>query len=110
MPALRPVLSKVGDYPALLEACWQEHLAPRAADAPKVAFPPDGAEVEAPDGTLTVRVRDGVAPFLWMVNGTPVAFGQPGREAALPLGGQGFYRLSVIDAKGRSAAASITIR
>ena len=36
MPALRPVLSKVGDYPALLEACWQEHLAPRAADAPTV--------------------------------------------------------------------------
>lgn len=94
-----------------------QHFRPRgvafaeaAADAPKVAFPPDGAEVEAPDGTLTVRVRDGVAPFLWMVNGTPVAFGQPGREAALPLGGQGFYRLSVIDAKGRSAAASITIR
>lgn len=36
MPALRPVLSKVDDYPALLESCWQEHLAPRADDAPTV--------------------------------------------------------------------------
>lgn len=36
MPALRQVLSKVDDYPAFLEACWQEHLAPRADDAPTV--------------------------------------------------------------------------
>lgn len=36
MPALRQKLSKVDDYPALLESCWQEHLAPRAADAPTV--------------------------------------------------------------------------
>ena len=36
MPALRQKLSKVNDYPALLESCWQEHLAPRADDAPTV--------------------------------------------------------------------------
>ncbi len=36
MPALRQFLSKVDDYPALLESCWQEHLAQRAADAPTV--------------------------------------------------------------------------
>lgn len=36
MPALRPVLSKVDDYPALLESCWLEHLAPRSDDAPTV--------------------------------------------------------------------------
>jgi DNA (cytosine-5)-methyltransferase 1 len=33
---LWPKLSKVTDYPAFLEACWQEHLVPRAADAPTV--------------------------------------------------------------------------
>jgi len=27
-------LQKIADYPAHLEACWQEHLAPRAEDAP----------------------------------------------------------------------------
>ncbi len=36
MPALRQRLSEVTDYPALLESCWQEHLAPRAEDAPTV--------------------------------------------------------------------------
>ncbi len=36
MPTLRKVLPKVADYPAHLEACWLEHLAPRAADAPTV--------------------------------------------------------------------------
>ncbi len=84
-------------------------LASAAPDAPKVAFPPDGAEVEAPDGTLAVRVRDGAAPFLWMVNGAPAALGQTGPETLLSLGGRGFYRLSVIDAEGRSAAVSVTV-
>ncbi len=79
------------------------------AGAPQVAFPPDGAELEAPDGTVTVKVRDGVPPFLWIANGTPVAMGERGRESALALGGQGFYRLSVIDALGHSAAVSITL-
>jgi DNA (cytosine-5)-methyltransferase 1 len=36
MPTLRKDLPKVSDYPAHLEACWQEHLVPRAADAPTV--------------------------------------------------------------------------
>ena len=36
MPALSPKLSQIDDYPAFLNACWQEHLAPRAADAPTV--------------------------------------------------------------------------
>jgi len=33
---MRTSLSKIADYPAHLEACWQEHLAPRAEDAPTV--------------------------------------------------------------------------
>lgn len=36
MPALRQVLSKIDDYPAFLNSCWQEHLAQRAFDAPTV--------------------------------------------------------------------------
>jgi len=36
MSSVRPPLSKITDYPAYLETCWQEHLAPRAADAPTV--------------------------------------------------------------------------
>lgn len=33
---MRTSLSKIADYPAHLEACWQEHLAPRSEDAPTV--------------------------------------------------------------------------
>jgi len=33
---MRTLLSKIENYPAHLEACWQEHLAPRNADAPTV--------------------------------------------------------------------------
>lgn len=33
---MRPSLPKIDDYLAYLEAAWQEHLAPRAADAPTV--------------------------------------------------------------------------
>lgn len=36
MPTLWKDLRKIADYPAHLEACWQEHLAPRASDAPTV--------------------------------------------------------------------------
>lgn len=81
-----------------------------ALGAPQVAFPPDGAEIEAPGGAITVKVRDGVPPFLWMSNGAPIAVGERGRETALTLGGQGFYRLSVIDALGQSAAVNVTLR
>lgn len=35
MPGLRPQVPQV-DYPAILEAAWAQHLAPRAADAPTV--------------------------------------------------------------------------
>jgi penicillin-binding protein 1C len=82
-----------------------------AADGgPQIAFPPDGAEVEAAGGILTARVRDGEPPFSWMVNGAPLAIGERDRETQLSLGANGFYRLSVIDAKGQSAAVSITLR
>jgi len=33
---MRTLLSKIADYPSYLEACWQEHLQPKAEDAPTV--------------------------------------------------------------------------
>lgn len=79
------------------------------AEAPKVDFPPDGAEIDSADGFIAVRVRDGVAPFLWLVNGAPAAVGEPGRETALSLEGRGFYSLTVIDAAGRSAVSHVRL-
>ena len=80
------------------------------ADAPAVAFPPDGAEVELlPDGLL-VRVRGGAAPFTWLADGVPLAVALSARETMLALPGPGFVTLSVIDAAGRSARASVQVR
>lgn len=36
MPGMRTPLAQIADYPAHLEAAWQQHLAPRAPDAPTV--------------------------------------------------------------------------
>jgi penicillin-binding protein 1C len=80
------------------------------ADAPAVAFPPDGAEVELLPEGLLVRVRGGVAPFTWLADGVPLATGQRGRESLLALPGRGFVTLSVIDASGQSARAQIRAR
>jgi DNA (cytosine-5)-methyltransferase 1 len=33
---MRTLLPKIEDYPAFLEACWQEHLKPWEPDAPTV--------------------------------------------------------------------------
>ena len=81
-----------------------------AADAPAVAFPPDGAEVELLSAGLKVRVQGGTAPFTWMADGVPLAVALRERETMLALPGTGFVTLSVIDAEGRSARASVRVR
>lgn len=81
-----------------------------AADAPAVAFPPDGAEVELLPAGLKVRVTGGTAPFTWLADGVPVIVGMKAREAMLALPGMGFVTLSVIDAEGRSARSQVRVR
>ena len=80
-----------------------------APDAPKMAFPPDGARLAVSDAGLVVKVRDGRPPFTWMANGAPVLRSVQTREAQLPLMEQGFVQLSVIDSDGRAARATIRL-
>jgi penicillin-binding protein 1C len=80
------------------------------ADAPAVAFPPDGAEVELLPAGLKVRVTGGTAPFTWLADGVPVIVGLDARETMLTLPGLGFVTLSVIDAEGRSARTAVRVR
>jgi penicillin-binding protein 1C len=81
-----------------------------AADAPAVAFPPDGAEVELLPAGLKVRVTGGTAPFTWLADGVPMVVALDDRETMLALPGAGFVTLSVIDAEGRSARAKVQLR
>jgi len=78
-----------------------------APDAPQLAFPPDGAVVGRAD-TLVLKVARGAPPFTWLVNGRPLAPVEA-RETLLPWPGQGFVTLSVIDAQGRAARASVRL-
>lgn len=81
-----------------------------AADAPAVAFPPDGAEVELLASGLKVKVAGGTAPFTWLADGVPVVVGLDAREAMLAMPGAGFVTLSVIDAEGRSDRVQVQVR
>ena len=80
------------------------------ADAPAVAFPPDGAEVELLAAGLKVKVAGGTAPFTWLADGVPVVVGSDAREAMLAMPGSGFVTLSVIDAEGRSDRVQVRVR
>ena len=77
---------------------------------PKLSFPPDGAEVDLLPEGLLVRVEGGTAPYTWLANGAPIATGI--RDSALMLDhlGAGFVTLSVIDAQGKSARATVRLR
>lgn len=81
-----------------------------APDAPAVAFPRDGTEVELLPEGLLLRVQGGRAPFTWLADGMPVAVALPGREALIAPPTRGFVTLSVIDAEGRSARARVRLR
>jgi penicillin-binding protein 1C len=78
-------------------------------DAPKMAFPPDGARLARTGVGVSVKVRDGRAPFTWLANGAPILTGVHTREAQLPLMEEGFVQLSVIDKDGRAARATIRL-
>jgi penicillin-binding protein 1C len=81
-----------------------------AADAPKVSFPPDGAEVELLPEGLFVRVSGGTAPFTWLADGRPVALALTQPETMIALPGRGFVTLSVVDAAGLSARVTVRLR
>lgn len=84
----------------------------RAAAAPlEIAFPPDGATVALPhtdDRLFTFRAAGGRGTLYWMVNDQPVDTAQiTGRRAYWQAPGPGFARVTVIDAAGDQASATV---
>jgi penicillin-binding protein 1C len=77
-----------------------------SGSSPSIAFPPDGAVLEG--SVLTVKVRDGQAPFIWLANGEPVARTHR-QQIDITSPGIGFSSLTVIDANGQSDQAQIAI-
>lgn len=74
---------------------------------PNISFPPNGAILEG--DRLTLKVRDGQAPFVWLANGQPVARTHRNQvDIAAP--GIGFSSLTVIDANGKSDQTRIQLQ
>jgi penicillin-binding protein 1C len=79
----------------------------------KIAFPPDRAEIEADDADgsgVTVKAEGGALPLTWLIDGAPITSDPSRREAELPAGGRGFFKLSVIDARGRTDRVTIRVK
>ncbi|WP_210528242.1 penicillin-binding protein 1C [Rubellimicrobium arenae] len=76
-------------------------------DGPMLAFPPDGAIIEGQ--SVTARITGGLAPFTWLANGRPAGSSRS-RELALDDLGEGFSRVTVVDANGRAASAGFELR
>jgi penicillin-binding protein 1C len=80
----------------------------------QIAFPPDGAAIDAEatkiDGRslLMVKINGGSPPFTYLLNGAPAHGRSSRREAGLSPEGLGFTQISVIDATG--ATDHVTVR
>jgi len=126
-PVLFEVFARLGQRPAPLSpappgaliasnAALPAHLRQFGArlvdtgDAPRVAFPPDGAALMPMADGVVARVERGVAPFSWFANDAPLLLGSFEREARLSLDGPGFVTLAVVDARGRAARVAFEVR
>lgn len=81
-----------------------------AADAPRVAFPPEGAVLRKMNTGVPLKLRAGVLPLTVLVDGAPVMTNLRQREAILPMSEPGYSRISVIDAQGRGASVNIRLQ
>jgi len=81
----------------------------RDAGGPKILYPPDGAVVAWDRAALPLEAVGGRGPLRWLVDGRPLPPAAPRRTLYWQPGEIGFARLTVIDAKGRSARATVRL-
>ena len=80
-----------------------------APDRPVVTFPPDGAVLRRSGFGVPLRLEAGKLPLTVLVNGAPVIVQMRSRDVLLPLETEGFTRILVIDAQGRSDSVEIRL-
>jgi penicillin-binding protein 1C len=81
----------------------------REQGGPKILYPPNGAIVAWDGAALPLEASGGRGPLRWLVDGRPLPQAAPRRTLYWQPGGIGFARLTVIDAKGRSARATVRL-
>jgi penicillin-binding protein 1C len=84
--------------------------------APQIVYPPEGAHVElgeTSDGKmmpLVLKLQGGRAPFRWLANGKPLADIARNRISQWIPDGDGYSKLTVIDATGRAATVGVFLQ
>ena len=88
-------------------------------DRPLVfAFPPDRADVEVEQAShtddafdpLLLKAEGGVLPLTWLADGQAIGTTTHRRQLVWQPAGRGFFKLSVIDAKGRVDRVTVRLR
>jgi penicillin-binding protein 1C len=89
---------------------------PRAANKPRILYPPDGVTIDLrgrPEKgrDLVLKAEGGTLPLRWVVNEKPLPLVGPlKRNVFWTPDGDGFVRIAVIDAEGRSAAVQVRLQ
>jgi penicillin-binding protein 1C len=79
------------------------------ADALRLLFPPPDAVLGA-EGPVVLRAMGGRRPLTFLVDGAPLPADPARREAAWNPASPGFYRVTVLDADGSAARATVRVK
>jgi penicillin-binding protein 1C len=82
---------------------------PADAGGPKILYPPDGATVAWDGASLPLEAAGGHGPLRWLVDGRPLTAPALHRPLYWQPEEPGFTQLTVIDATGRSARATVRL-
>ncbi|HWB48264.1 MAG TPA: penicillin-binding protein 1C [Stellaceae bacterium] len=82
----------------------------RDPGGPKILYPPDGSIVEWHGEAVPLEASGGTGPLRWLADGKPLPPGEPRQELFWAPVSIGFARLTVVDAAGRSAHATVRLQ
>jgi penicillin-binding protein 1C len=81
---------------------------------PTIMFPPDGAIVglpqESQDPPIVLRAEGGTGPLRWIVDGEILPETPRYEQTFLSPKGEGFSRITVVDADGRAATSTVRFK
>jgi penicillin-binding protein 1C len=82
---------------------------------PTISFPPNGATVPLPAANATekqiqLKADGGIGPLTWLVNGQLIGSFDRFQPVLVTPPGEGFARVTVVDAQGRSDSSEIRFK
>jgi penicillin-binding protein 1C len=91
------------------------HPALTSVPPPTIQFPPNGAtlplaKADAKHGGIQLAANGGRAPLTWLVNGQMIGNADRFTPADYIPSGEGFARITVVDAQGRSDSSQVRFR